>query len=522
MHFPAGTSRATAFARALTITLLGAVGCDKLGGGGEETNVDESVKTKEAEDATGEKDGESETKEQNAEATKVAPPEPTCDKALLNKISGELAPLQPHDQIQHVAAGLAPCAKVLPPQLTSLYRIGGKPASPSPETSPELDALRVRACPKVQEVLPKLAGLAKAEQWGAVFDGCDAGRFGVATKDDARAERGLDTWTMHQFLLDQGLSADEAKPITLALFAAERAATSPIATPDGFRPPHSTGDPIAFDVVVLVSTTEIKVGEKSVTKLDAGSVLPEAAKDGPGVVGLGDALGSPGKIGILTDASVPLATIQAVVRSLEKASVQSIGFVVEDEPFEYGQVVLPPAPFRDSRPKLRLFRDEAGFVVRSGSEPDKTLAVGDPQSLTKAAIDVRFADAQAHVAEVSGKPGAPIGDIVVALVALRGPDCTREKHKCFLPDLVLLPATEEAFGVPEIATGIPECDDLMKRSICMVKSVSGDDTTALEAMNQSVKAMQDLASNPDTKAAAVDACKQALEAGKDGFEASGC
>lgn len=76
----------------------------------------------------------------------------------------------------------------------------------------------------------------------------------------------------------------------------------------------------------------------------------------------------------------------------------------------------------------------------------------------------------------------------------------------------------------EVKTGIAECDELYKRSMCTFDKIP--DATAQEqarkAFTDSAADWQKQASDEATKATAQEACKAALETGSSSFEAVGC
>lgn len=83
-------------------------------------------------------------------------------------------------------------------------------------------------------------------------------------------------------------------------------------------------------------------------------------------------------------------------------------------------------------------------------------------------------------------------------------------------------AAAEGDGGDAAKTGIPECDELWDRSMKCYDKMGDAGAQAKEAFEQGAKAWKDLAGNEETKQQAADACKQALEAAKAGWEAAGC
>ena len=77
-------------------------------------------------------------------------------------------------------------------------------------------------------------------------------------------------------------------------------------------------------------------------------------------------------------------------------------------------------------------------------------------------------------------------------------------------------------GGDAVSTGAAECDDLIKKTMCMYDKTPGTPPEAKKAFEDSVKAWQEALKNDATKQATIDACKMSLDAGKDGFAAVGC
>jgi hypothetical protein len=77
-------------------------------------------------------------------------------------------------------------------------------------------------------------------------------------------------------------------------------------------------------------------------------------------------------------------------------------------------------------------------------------------------------------------------------------------------------------GGGEMKTGIAECDQLWDRAMKCYDKMGDAGKQAKDAFVQGAKAWQDMAKNEATKQAAADACKQAMEAAKAGWEAAGC
>ena len=79
-------------------------------------------------------------------------------------------------------------------------------------------------------------------------------------------------------------------------------------------------------------------------------------------------------------------------------------------------------------------------------------------------------------------------------------------------------------GGDDMSTGIEECDQLWKRSMCAFEKIPDENArkTSMDAFKESAKAWQDMAKDEATKSAAQQACKTALDAGDEGWKAAGC
>lgn len=72
-------------------------------------------------------------------------------------------------------------------------------------------------------------------------------------------------------------------------------------------------------------------------------------------------------------------------------------------------------------------------------------------------------------------------------------------------------------------SGAAECDELIIRTLCSYKKAGPQlPASAIEAFESSIQAWRDNLANDATKQYVVDACKNSLDAGRDGFAAVGC
>jgi hypothetical protein len=81
---------------------------------------------------------------------------------------------------------------------------------------------------------------------------------------------------------------------------------------------------------------------------------------------------------------------------------------------------------------------------------------------------------------------------------------------------------EEAAAGGDDSTGIPECDEVIKRSKCSFEKIPDEAMRkqAEDGFKQMAAAWKGIPE--EAKQATADGCKQALEAGKAGWEAQGC
>jgi len=76
----------------------------------------------------------------------------------------------------------------------------------------------------------------------------------------------------------------------------------------------------------------------------------------------------------------------------------------------------------------------------------------------------------------------------------------------------------------DLKTGIEECDELWKRSMCAFGKIpdAAAQKTAKDAFAQSAQAWKDMAANDATKEAAKTSCKAAVDASGEAWKAQGC
>jgi hypothetical protein len=160
-------------------------------------------------------------------------PSESCDRDALAKLSEALATMSRADQANHVWPGLVDaCADAIPAPLAIYFEPLHDPhvrwAGVRRERGAWTLELQRAACPSWDA--DKLSNNFEFADnpAGSAFVACDFARYEVLAADEADGQSpAIMTFAMHQWLLDQGVDARTAAPITRALFALEQIRLAP-------------------------------------------------------------------------------------------------------------------------------------------------------------------------------------------------------------------------------------------------------------------------------------------------------
>ncbi|MCH9684729.1 MAG: hypothetical protein K0V04_25055 [Deltaproteobacteria bacterium] len=211
------------------------------------------------------------------------------------------------------------------------------------------DALQ-RACagPYV-ETRVEAARLESSVRTGHIFDRCDFGRFGLVDRERFASQPFAPySFGVYQWLLDQDVPADDARPVSQAVLTFERKHQAPRApghlphTNRVFRRPLSHASlSLAPDEVIDRSSMDAVYRKGDTTarrhfalnEFMVGEAAHLARMDEPRFeIGLE----------IFADATLPWSTVVQTLRSASKAGLEPVGLIVEYGPWEYGTINIEP------------------------------------------------------------------------------------------------------------------------------------------------------------------------------------
>ncbi|MEM6995435.1 MAG: AgmX/PglI C-terminal domain-containing protein, partial [Myxococcota bacterium] len=157
-----------------------------------------------------------------ADGEPTADEKPGCDEQLIAKLAAELEAASPEQAHRQAWPGIeAACGEATPNALGVFLRPHDpdKEARFGPGDAEAFIAYQERTCPGSDDVLMGDKGLSLEDRAKRLFRGCDLARYGVIEEADAPLGHieTLLAFTVHQWMLDEGLDADTIRPITRAL-----------------------------------------------------------------------------------------------------------------------------------------------------------------------------------------------------------------------------------------------------------------------------------------------------------------
>lgn len=195
---------------------------------------------------------------------------------------------------------------------------------------------------------------------GDFYDSCGFARFGVVSRSEYLLQPKTDpfAWTLHQAMLDQGLGANQARPITRAWLLWERADAAAFEPVTDLRLPAIEGERCCDGLVVQISPSALVIGGRSVARLERGVLDPDDHSEWFGeleenfykVESIYEGRGEPPDIALIVAADIdtPPATISEVFDMAGRIGYTRFATVGELQPFVYTtQPVSGPFPRPD-------------------------------------------------------------------------------------------------------------------------------------------------------------------------------
>lgn len=406
-----------------------------------------------------------------------------CDAEAIATLSSALEATTPWQGAAKVWPGLPEACPGLPQSLTAMFG----PADTGSEAGrleQETNAWAQRACPALDAAKTQ-AELSTLEGREAVFAICEFDRYGVISQNDASTDPqgGLAAFTLHQWMLDQDLDEQTARPITRALI--HRGALDDASTelPSDFQMPEVPGSAtwVANAPIVSLSSAGVFANGRKVASLDPDFSVQETYREGAEILELREELlheveprqndakqrGEQwaGNLVLVADGRMPFATLADILYSADMPGFVNVLVVASRDSSLGGVVVTPLSVDRPSglyamkgpknaipkmaknlepqgppnkTPFLTLELDSEGFSLTTPGLEQSRLTTHQPADLpaiTEAAQAVKSADSSATSVVVSAEPEVPLSRVLPALAAARGPSCTATGEGCLLPNI---------------------------------------------------------------------------------------
>jgi hypothetical protein len=402
--------------------------------------------------------------------------ESVCNKGALKTLSAELETLDKREGLELVAPRIeAACAEALPDPVRLMLGLGTRAIRSTSLAAPDerFRAMAKRACPEGERAMRVVAESPAAERPRVFYQACKLDRYEVlAAHEVDRYGHSLASWTMHQWFLDQGLTPDEARPITRALLVHERMADSLVSPIAGQELPRASGAPFRDAHAVYVSSSELIFAGRKLVALKKGI---RRQVEGHLIDSLHEAMSEEvekaremaemtqvdwdGRLLVVADRGLPFGTLVDIAYTAAEAGYLRFALAVEAGPLEFEQIEFFSPRFDstaraqpDLSPLATVEIWPTGYSIGGGGgEVERRNATPLAHEGTPGeAIDVyasRFLDrdASAHRAVISAQGRVRLESIVDAMARLRGTTCGQGSDSCLLPDLALTLAPAHGF-----------------------------------------------------------------------------
>ncbi|MEM6991092.1 MAG: AgmX/PglI C-terminal domain-containing protein [Myxococcota bacterium] len=407
----------------------------------------------------------------------AAPPKISdqCDAAKIVSLGKTLTAATVPERPELVAKHLPDACK-LPEPVTSFLTATAPLHAAAPLARGGIPPKTYRAaldavCPAADVVMQQVGQAEAEDRPGLMFDGCKFERIGLLSRaefirQDVTAPIVLHA---HQWLLAQGLTKEQAEPISHALLLHGRRRW---AKPGQELPTlaHAVA-PVPEGPTLYVTDKAVFFNDHKLVELDdtmspdptalqghlIGPVYDVLAEEADKAKAIHEAKEGDSdweaRLVLVADARVPFSTMVSVLYTAGRAEYSRYAVVAESGPLEYGAVPVEPPKFSapgkpDEKPipALGVGITDAGYEVRvSGgdaeAEPEKIgLVEGskwDVAALGTRASKHRTEHKTATRAFIGPADTVAWGVVVQSMAALRGAGCDTKPTDCALPDVVI-------------------------------------------------------------------------------------
>lgn len=371
-----------------------------------------------------------------------------CDAELAETLGAELNHADPRERGELVRTELAKVCKLPDSVAGYLQHFGPGPARLLPPDADiaEMRAALDRACPGYEAIFASSEELDAHERAVHRYDQCGFARHELIERDAYLRHFYSDVpWAIHQWMLDQGLTPAQAKPLAQALFSLENEQSSGIDLPEGVQLPIIAA-PLrelprqGLDPTVYITREHMLFASRPVAVSSDGWLartearnhqIPELGEPLDEELGksrlVSESLGQAwrSRVNIAADARVPWAPVFDAMYTASTLDVQELGLIVEIGPHDF--VALPlDQRFSKIDPVL-----ETGYFAGEGytvlSEPRASF--GDALADFADAVAERCTDCPSPgTASFSASWDTPVAVVVDGVIALRGPACADQPH----------------------------------------------------------------------------------------------
>jgi len=400
-----------------------------------------------------------------------------CELAELSALGEALTQAEPSARVDLAWPGVREACRGLPAALASyfdaVYASKLDQAKAVRSDAPELRAVHEAVCPEFSAVGPAVAMVPPSSRARMLFEGCGLERYAVFELDELDPQSGgLMTWALHQWLLDQGLDAERARPLTRAIYGLEVHASAEIERVTGLRLPTMAGRALEAGPRIYLSASELRFGSERLMALDGGRIPPTelrnhelpALSERLGAVADGDQARAmvddepwAGRVLIVADRDTPYATLMDLMSTAGRVGYTRFAFVVRPSAGRLAQVGI--APPRSGPAAITIELSGAGLSLARASEGEaeaETHALDDLDAVAALAEAARADDPEARIATISATGEVTLEQLLAVIDAARGAGCDIDPGRCLLPEVVLMSSDGHSYGASVVLGGEAE------------------------------------------------------------------
>ncbi len=316
---------------------------------------------------------------------------PACDHEAVAQLAQQLRNATPRDHpdlVMEQWACRGPAFVTESFEMRQRLRDGQSLAIRMHETMEARSRAFEKLCPEMTSIYSRAATKPFNQRAQVVYDDCDLARLNVISRERfiRRDTASTVPWAAYQWLLDDGVAADDARELTRALLLFKQREDVELSLPTDYQPVQAKIElprvPLGTEIVVTPEQLYVDNRRFELPKSGQESLLPYVYEQLTKVNSQASAGPEKPVLNIYFDRRVKVSVATSILFTASKAGFDRWNFVVEIWPFDYGVVdVHVPEWTRES---IRIRIEADGSAIRSGTESPELVHIDAHDDVTMA------------------------------------------------------------------------------------------------------------------------------------------